>query len=589
MLRKASPRAKTSDIRPIKPNQRDPHPADPNRVLELQRTAGNSAVSAALRLRKNTPDVERLLGPEVDHGARYEPVQRKEGDPHKASIAVSANEFDRDVRTGLLPHQTAAVKKFVDTVRPVILKWESRRGTEHLEFPEASDVATAYREFRRFLARDETFYLAYREAGRQLSETPGLKHYAEEIRMFNHTALYNIKDLLGLEEPQRVHTYEIKFVQQEKVERSRLPGTRIGLVARAAVIRYTNSAISDLSWTQTVSFEGFSIGLGVSAENVRTSRMGSAPKDRGPIATFSGSGEYAMSKGAPQTRYLSPTFFAGADWVRPNAPFSPGRRPGRGAMMTTSSLRLIQPDGSALFFEFGFNLILVGTSARGVAVPVEEAQGSIESGRTSLVGKAEWTKGKWPTPPKEGDADKRSYVLHFARIYFATGGHKLEISDVKALENVIEAIRVRDQMPGYEGSIFKMEIVGRYSNRWDKWDPEIHKLVGLKKRTTAQEKRLNRLLLEKDTDNDQLAYDRAVAVREYLRGNVPSKLAGRVHGSVVEVSELGAAEVQGPLGDDLFEDEQEHRAVDVTVSYRLFDPLNQASGGVRPWHPSWSE
>jgi hypothetical protein len=172
-------------------------------------------------------------------------------------------------------------------------------------------------------------------------------------------------------------------------------------------------------------------------------------------------------------------------------------------------------------------------------------------------------------------------VLHAARIYFPTGKSTIGTEDVKTMRELVDAIHDRDKMPGYEGQIFKIEVSGCHSRKWEGYDDKLKKFDGRDPETLTAAERKEREELEilKDAENESLAYLRASNASEALKVQLGT-LHSRMHLGVMKASTMEAPTTHKPKSPDPYSNLSEERSATIVVSYQLDTPDGQVPSDV---------
>jgi hypothetical protein len=504
---------------------------------------------------------------------------RKAGD----NVFESANDVQRDARTGLLPDEEALVHDFVVDSEKHLKTWLAKRGAKgspDLRFEHGGDMASRYAQFRNDFAMKGTFLPAYLEAARRL-KTGANKQIVLEIRMFAPDLLGDYAAMLGIDDKDRKPCHHYEFMAEfTGGDALSAWGVKGGLVTRRIRIRYTNSVIQGLSWEQSVELSGFVLGFSVSDKTGRAK----TPREefKASVSAEPPSG-WKPAKEA-QAKYLGPDFFDGADYTRPSAGAS--AKAGMVKAGGSKAHLLIGKNGNKLSWElplgFKFSASMSESSLKDGLKAGAEVEGVIEAGRSSLIGDAEYHPGKWDklkyTPKPTSD---EWIVLHAARVHFATGSSAIGPEDVKTLRRVVEAIHDRDKMKGYEGQIFKIEVSGCHSQIWERYDDKLRKFDGRDPSTLTEAERKERdeLQLLKDAENDSLAYMRATHTSEELKGLLGT-LHSRMHLGVMKASTMEAATTHDPTSSDPYSNLASERSATVTVRYQIHTPDGQVPSDI---------
>ncbi len=497
------------------------------------------------------------------------PVQRKENE------FASFNNVSKDPATGLEAHQERAVDRLVTSVYTAVATWEQQRGTPDLIFKGTNDVKHAFKAFRDIYIADENYELLLREAGRRMqdSKIPAL---AREVRMFNPTALIELKGLLGLEDAEPSHTYEFCPVWGADGGVSAW-GVKAGAVTKTIKVRYTNTEIPELSWTQHVKLRGFQLGFAAGGKLK-------------PEVSGSGPGDWETAEDSPRFKYLPPSFFQGAEFTNPSVSGSVSVGPaslkkGFGEALLVEKggerLRWDMPMGTGILddieAEAGVDGEMLAEAAENNGVdytPEVGAEAVNEFGSTELDGELEFNAGEWAEIENPEKQDNETWVpLHYARVFFDTGEVAMHDDDLATVQQVVNAIKKWDKRPGYEGSIFKVDISGCHSSKFEKYDDQLRALD--ERRDADGElhgKDLLReydLLGQKDQENLELAEERArrthMVFTHYL-GQIASQMIYGVLGK----SEVAEPTTHDPLGANPYADRDEDRSATILVSYKIF-------------------
>lgn len=543
---------------------------------ESVRTSGASPRAAA-----DDAPVQGFFEVGAHIGNLFTPAPTSESDAHaqdarKAmaadNVVISANDSTRDARTGLLPDQEKAVHGFVVAAEMYLSEWKHQRATPNLRFVHGDAMDGLYAAFRDELAADPSFVLAWKEAARRLSLGAD-RQFVREIRMFAPDMLGDYKRLLAIEDAAESHTYELKadFAAGHSIT---MEGGKVGRVTRRMKVRYKNSFIAGLSWEQSIELGGFVLGVTLSAG------MGKS-HGKHPSHGVSGEppGEYEAAADQPRATYLAPDFFAGAKYTKPSGGVS-GKVGGAVAGVSKSQL-LISKGADKLRWDGPASVELSAAIDESIGEeplePDAEAEISVESGTSSLVGDVEFHAGKWPSIVYAKESlDETWTPLHMARIYFATGSAELDPKDLATLDALAAEIVERDKLPGYQGSIFKIEVSGSHSQKWDGYDRKLHAYDDKDADELTDDEREAKDTLErlKAYENEDLAYDRA----DHAHAALKVKLAGvgsRMVLGVMAASTLDDPTTHEPISDDPYSNKYEERSVLITVSYKLNSPTGR--------------
>lgn len=485
---------------------------------------------------------------------------------------ITANDSARDARTGLLPDQEKVVHDFVVAAEKYLAAWKDQRGTANLRFAHGEAMDGLYAEFRNQLAADPSFALAWLAAQKRLSRAPN-RQFVREIRMFAPDVLGDYRRMLEIEDAAESHHYELKadFAAGHSIS---MEGGKIGRVTRRMKVRYKNDFIDGLSWEQAIELSGFVLGISLGVGMGKSHGKGAKHGVSGEAA-----GDYEEAEHQPIAKYLAPDFFAGAKYTRPTGGVTGKLGPAAGGVSTgqllitkgADKLRWDSPPAIEMSASFDESV------AEEPLDPDAEAEMSVESGTSSLVGDVELHKGRWPSIVYGAELHDEEWTpLHMARIYFPTGSAALDTKDLATLEDLADEIAKRDKLPDYKGSIFKIQVSGCHSQKWDEYDDELraYDAKPLDELTAKQRKHKEELEVMKLAENQALAYDRAANAREAL----VVKLGGieaRMCIGVMAAMELDDATTHEPIGDDPYTNKYEERSVLITVSYKLNSPTGR--------------
>ncbi len=524
-------------------------------------------------------------------------IQRAPGRGGRGAAAVQRleNEFASfldpqyqglDPRSGLLPHQQAAVEELARQVGSALVTWEKQRGTPELEFKRGTDVAIALHEFNRKLISDPHHALVRREAQRRLRS--GFNEaWVREIRMFNPGELAGLRRLLEVEDVEASHSYEFRPIWGTAGGWSGR-GVKVGAVAKRIEVRYTNSQIPGLSWTQSVSLTGLQLGFGVTVDAFKKARKGEKPEmERG--GSISGPGKWELAVGQPRERYLPPSFFEGASFTSPSASASANLGPATAKKSFGSALLI--DNGDRLLWDMPAEATVIDEAELGLEKgSLDEmskegikADAGIEAtnefGQTALVGELEFDAGQWPELENKKVEPSDVWVpLHYARIFFERGSAELEPGrDVATLQKIVKAILAWDDKPGYRGSFFKIEVSGCHSQVWDEVDDELRKLDQRRDENgELHGKDLRRegdLKAQKEIENYQLAMSRAENTQAQLLAQLGVlERKDRLVNGVKAGSQVADPTTHEPLSDNPYSDYRAERSATILVSYQIFNP-----------------
>lgn len=531
----------------------------------------------ALEAEADRAAARAIRGEPANLGASPGPTAGSKARQFKKNDFASMNDVKMDARTHLLPHQISAVDRFVGAVEPVLASWEKQRGTANLVFARAGEAAEAFRVFRKGLAADPAYPFALGEAKMRLSFGKN-KALIREIRIFNPTALSDFKKLLGIKDAEASHNYELQPVLGGSVGGAGY-GVKIGAVAKSVRIRYTNSEIKGLSWTQSVTMKGIQLGFGIGTSGAKP----------GASAGVSGPGKFEMATNQPQNRYLAPDFFAGAKFVNPQASAGVGAGPVTAKKNLGSALLLTKGRDQLKWESNGkwnpLSDVEVGGEAdlnpdggdMGASAGVEAVN---EFGETSLGDEFEFEAGDWEELKEVADGNSDVWVpLHYARLYYETGSAEIDANDIKTIDKVVGAILVRDKMKGYEGSIFKVEVMGCHSAKYEQFDEKLRAFDEKAREGKTTKKDLDReekVRIKKEAENLVLAQERANVAHELLLNKLAAKRHKLIHG-VEARSSIEAPTTHEGIGDDPYGNLDEDRSVTILISYRIFDPQGQVN------------
>jgi hypothetical protein len=513
----------------------------------------------------------------------FEPAPHSAGDAlaqaaRKAgkNLFESANDTERDARTGLLPGEEEVVDDLVTRAEKCIRSWETQRGakgTPDLRFKRAGELGEIYQDLPRKFP-GPSFVDAYREMARRLQLGPN-KQYVREIRMFAPDLIKDWADMLGVRDEDIAepgHHYE--FMPVFAIGGSRgLGGPKAGITTRTIKVRYTCDAIPGLKWEQKVQLTGFVFGFG--------GGTGGAASGNSLSVDFPGGWKEADK--APR-RYLAPDFFEGAAYTRPSAGASgsigPAKVGGAGIghlLISNGADKLDWNLDQGLEIEAGAGISK--DSIENPTQPSAELEAVVEGGTAKLVGDATYHPGKWDKVHYETEPVNEEWtVLHAARVHFATGKSELGREDLATLKQVVDAIRDRDKMKGYEGQIFRIEVVGCHSRKWDSLDDELRAFDGRELTPDEREKR-DELQLIKDAENESLAYMRAFNTTDELRPRV-ADLENRLHLGVLDKSRMDDPTIETPTDKDPYGNRWQERSATIMVSYQLHTPKGRVESDI---------
>lgn len=513
----------------------------------------------------------------------HAPVQRKE----KQNEFATYNAYDKDPATGLEPHHERAIDNLVTSVYTAVATWEQQRGTPDLIFKGTNDVKYAFKAFRDFYKHDDphtldgqggndnNYDLHLYEAGRRMqgSKIPAL---AREIRIFNVTALIELKDLLGLEDEEPSHTYEFMPIWGVDAGVSGW-GVKAGALTKTIKVRYTNSAIPDLSWSQHVKLRGYQLGFAVGGK-LKPEVSGSAP------------GDWETATDCPRRKYLPPSFFQGADFTSPSmsgsvsiGPASLKKGFGEALLVEKGGERLLwdMPMGAGILddieAEAGVDGEMLAEAAENNGMdltPEAGAEAVNEFGSTELDGDLEFTAGEWDEIKNPEKQDNETWVpLHYARVFFETGEAAMYDNDLATVKKVVDAIKQWDKRPGYEGSIFKVDISGCHSQKFEKYDDQLRALDERRDADGelhgADEDKEVVLLAKKGIENYELALERARRTHTVFTTYLGQAEHQLIYG-VVGKSEVAEPTTHDPIGANPYGDVDEDRSATILVSYKIF-------------------
>ncbi|AFY83187.1 eCIS core domain-containing protein [Oscillatoria acuminata] len=527
----------------------------------------------------------------------------KIGQDKTPTLQCQKNEFasfldvNVDPRIGLQPHQQQQLNDFVAQVEDALKSWELQRGkSENLRFQRYKDINWAFKTFRKATAADPYHALIWREAARRL-ELGKNKAYIQEIRMFNPTMLGDLKRMLNIEDVEASHTYEIQPQWGTGGGWGGF-GVKVGAIAKRVKIRYTNSLIPGLTWTQQVSLAGFQLGFGVSLGGMKGSTG----------ASISGPGDWAPASHQPQQQYLEPNFFNDAEFTSPGASASISLGPATGKKNI----------GNALLLRKGMYSILWESPADWSVINDVEASipeygddihegpklnGGIEAvnefGKTETIGDTEFEAGEWKDLENIPKKDSDVWVpLHYARIFFQTGSAALkpgrdfsfESFDSKGnfatIDRVINAIYKWDKKEGYRGSIFKVEISGTHSQKWGQFDDKLKELEEKRQQngelTTKEMQLEGDIKAKKEMENYNLALDRAKNVHEVFSIKL-GELKNRMVYGVMAQSSVSEPTTHESAMENPYSNFTEDRSVTILVSYQIFNSNGQVN-----WNQSYN-
>lgn len=513
-------------------------------------------------------------------------VQKKENEFASFADQRTTGGVELDPRTGLQPQQERVLEKFAMMINAALATWEQQRGTPDLIFKQTQMVAIAFDQFRASTATMQRHHdLLWREAARRLSVGTN-KATVKEIRMFNPAMLGDLKRMLGVEDVPPSHNFEFKPVWKPFTGAGYSGnGVKAGFVSKRITVRYTNTVIEGLSWTQEVNLEGVQLGIGFSTGGTDGKVGGSAGAPGGDWTGLA----------APRRQYLPPSFFDGADFTSPSAAVSANLGPAAIKKSLGSAL-LIRKGSNELLWDMPGNTNLLDFDVEasmevgaGGSNPISEihekglvpgggAEAVNEFGETSLEGEATFTKGKWGELEREDDSSETWVPLHFARIFFDTGSALLLENDIATIDKVVQAILAWDKKPKYRGSIFKVDISGCHSDQWSEHDGALQEfdekaLAG--KTTKTDLEREERIEREKREKNQALAQDRAKWVHQFFNMKLGFKKNSLIYG-VMGKSKVEEPTTHEPLGNP-YTDLDTDRSVTIMVSYKIFSKNGQVN------------
>ncbi len=503
------------------------------------------------------------------------PRQGKD-DGKKTNELASFAHLDVDPRSGLQPDQERAVKSFVTMVENALQSWREQRATADLSFKRHSDVAAAFQIFRKATAADRYHGLIWREAARRLQAGTN-KSTVREIRMFNPTMLGDLKKMLKVEDPEPSHQYEIQPQWGVSGGPSQGIGVKGGLVTKRVKIRYTNLAIKGMTWTQEVSLSGVQLGFGISTDT-----------KGGMSGSISGPGSWDLARHQPQSQYLEPKFFSGAQFTSPGASASANLGPAT-AKKSLGSALLINKGQHKLLWEKPANWSVIDDVEAGVSkdnlTEAPKAGAGVEVtnefGTTETQGEVDFTAGEWGelegTDPRKSEA---WVPLHYAKLFFATGSAALGDEDLKTLDQLLAIIQKWDKKEGYRGSIFKVEISGSHSSKWERYDDELKRLDEKReKKGKLSQKELQRegdLKAAKTIENYELALSRADITHHVFTTKLGWMKDRMVYG-VLAKSKVEEPTTHEPIRENPYSNVDEDRSVTIVVSYQIFNPQGQVN------------
>ncbi|MCT7986339.1 DUF4157 domain-containing protein [Laspinema sp. A4] len=508
-----------------------------------------------------------------------------------------------DPRNGLQPHQQEHLDNFVAQVEDALQSWELQRGkTENLRFQRYPDIALAFTMFRVATAADPYHALIWREAARRL-ESGKNKAYIQEIRMFNPTMLGDLKRMLNIEDVEASHTYEIQPLWGAAPGWSGF-GVKVGAIAKRVNIRYTNSLIPGLSWTQQVSLNGFQLGFGLSFGDMK----GPNPLKGSTQASISGPGDWEPAEKQPQQQYLEPNFFNEAEFTAPQVSASISLGPATGK----------KNFGNALLLSKGMHSILWESPAEWSVIDEVEASipeygeevhegpelnGGIEAvnefGTTETIGETKFEAGEWKDLENIPKKDSDVWVpLHYARIFFQTGSAALKPGrdfsfesfdsdrNFATIDRIINAIYKWDKKEGYRGSIFKVEISGSHSQKWEQFDDQLKAIEEKRQKNSELTKKEIELegdiKAKKEMENYNLALNRAKNVHEIFSIKL-GEINNRMVYGVMAQSSVSDPTTHEPVMENPYSNFNEDRSVTILVSYQIFNSNSQVN-----WNQSYS-
>lgn len=571
-----------------------------------------------------SPGPDQLTAHELTHVLQQtgETVHKKPDSdfktPHEKTpnLQCKNNEFesvvDRNVdpRTGLQPHHNKQLNNFVAQVEDALKSWELQRGkSENLRFQREPDIKRAFQMFRKETSADPYKGLIFQEAALRL-EFGKNKAYIREIRMFNPTMLWDLKRMLNIEDvidevEEDIHIYEMQPQWGESGGWGLV--AKGGLVSKRIKVRYTNSVIPGLTWTQDVNLYGVQLGLGLSTDDIIKIKGPKPPKGT-TGATASGPGGWVKAIAITNQKYLEPNFFNNADFVVDDVSASISLGPATAKKDIGNVLRLEKGGDWILWDSQSGSENQNWSVIDGVEASIPEygddvhegpklnagVGGTHEFGKTETIGETEFEAGEWKDLEHIPKKDSDVWVpLHYARIFFETGSAALKPGrdfsfesfdsegNYATIDRVINAIYKWDKKEGYRGSIFKVEISGSHSQKWEQFDSKIKEIEEKREKNgelTQQEIKLEgNIKAKKERENYDLALNRAKNVHEVFSIKLGELKNRMVYGVMAQSSDLPAPTTHEPVMENPYSNFNEDRSVTILVSYQIFNSKGQVN------------
>ncbi|MBZ0233926.1 MAG: hypothetical protein K8M05_16480, partial [Deltaproteobacteria bacterium] len=519
---------------------------------------------------------------------------------------------DLNPTTGLEKQQDKWVDAFVSDVEEALATWRKQRGTPDLAFKQDQEIKinTALKTFRRAAAKDPAFDLLMEAARSRLASGKNAA-YVREIRMFNPWSLTELKYLMNVEDAEPSHKYEMRPVGGTTIEANVGVG-KGGKVYKSIEVRYTNTLIPGLTWTQTVELDGWMLGAGVSLDAV-LKKMGKGKKPKKPKpdskddhdanggVQFSGSGGFEEAKEMPRDNYLAPGFFKGAQFTSPSVSGSASftaldGKGGAGALLIRKGAESLLWESELSFTaEAGFDLAQLGDmlfedSLGGLGDSGFDAgvDGTVEFGKTSLDGPLDFQAGEWGELEEVQPVLTEAWIpLHYARLYFDHGKDEPDAADVETIRSLSRMIHeFHDDTRRNPSKLFKVEVLGCHSQVFAEYDHELKILEARQERrgtlSDRDQQRLYELRLQKEMENYALAMRRATnSYGELLNALYALDRSDPAWRNVLEWSEIGPPRTRDPENQNPYSSSSQDRSATIVVSYQVNNTISGAFAGAR--------
>lgn len=507
----------------------------------------------------------------------------------------TVNNDPTDVITGLLPKEEQAVQALIDRVRDSMAAWRAKRTTPELGFrTEGSQLSADLRKLRVDLSEINGVMLvgdthrAVRAAAQRLRSESYLR-YMQEIRAFNPGALPEYQRILGFDDIECEHTYQLEPVV-ETTTGLQSGGAGVGYSTRQLKIHYACKQLG-LSWTQTIDLAGFKLSFGISKDTITGKGK---PSVGGSVAPPGGPTPAVLQ---PSNAYLPPSFFGDARYTQvgasAKASVSAAGLGGGGAGVGRTIMKISNPDrfaaGPQLTWDSGWGPEVEGSV--GVSEMPDGEAPDLDADFNVGVDTAGWSatlQDQATLKGSLGEVDDKVRPgawlwtpLHMARVYFGTGDARLTFEALDIMQRLAQEVKERDEkeqqanqrLNSYmiQKRMFKIEIASSYSNRWSQHDPELERLEEREaagKATKRDERKKNELETVKLAENEALAFDRATSARDAI-----FLYLGTEGITVARKAISDDFTCEAPLSEEKYDDRAEDRWAEVRVSSKLWHPF----------------